>query len=210
MRISATQIEAYRLFMTGDWMIEQELLDSISGKFVPNHRVNLGSAFGQVLEDPDAYLVPGGFRIAVNGEMFEFGMDVMEPCLAVVDRSGVFEAKTVKAYGDCDVVSKADHLLGADLSEFKTTLSSFDADKYMASCQWRFMADAFQPRRIAYFVFCLYEATNGVIELRSIERLPLYPYAELHNDCAALVREFAGYVRAKGLDGVLRARQVAA
>lgn len=191
-------------------MPEEALLDSIRGVWTPNHKVSLGSAFGKVLEDPDRYLAPGGFRVTQDRETFEFARDVMEPCLALVDRDGVFEAKTQKRYGDCDVVSKADHLIGADLAEFKTTLSTFDFDKYGASCQWRFMADAFQPRRITYHVFCLSEATNRVIDLRSIESFRLYPYAELHEDCAALVREFREYVTLRGLDGILRARQEAA
>lgn len=209
MRISATTLESFRLFMQPyqDWMSEDELLATIRGQFVPNHKVNLGSAFGKVLEDPDRYLAPGGFRLTVNGETFEFGRDVMEPCLALIDRRGVFEAKAVTAYGPHDVVCQADHLLGGDLSEFKATLGTFDADKYLASCQWRYMADAFKPQRITYRIFCLSEATNGVIELRSIENLPVYPYPALHQDCADLVREFASYVTAKGLDGLLRERQ---
>jgi hypothetical protein len=59
-------------------------------------------------------------------------------------------------------------------------------------------------------VFCLHEATNGVIELKSVERLPLYPYPQLHADCVDLVTEFSLFVKSKGLDGVLRARQEAA
>lgn len=212
MRISATQLESFRLFMTPDqeWMSEDDLIASIRGQFVPNHKVNLGLAFGQVLEDPDRYLVPGGFRAFVNGEGFEFGRDVMDPCLELIDRRGVFEAKAVKSYGPHDVASKADHLLGGHLSEFKTTLSSFDFDKYAHSCQWRFMADAMQPTRITYRVFCLSEAPNGVIGLRSIECFDLYPYKAMHQDCQRLVREFAQYVEAKGLSDVLNKRQAAA
>lgn len=212
MRISATQLESFRLFMQPDqdWMSEDELIATIRGQFVPNHKVNLGSAFGRVLEDPDAYLVPGGFRVKVGGESFEFGMDVMEPCLDLIDRRGVFEAKAVKTYDGHDVASKADHLLGAHLSEFKTTLSSFNFDKYADSCQWRLMADAFRPTRITYRVFCLDEATNGVIGLKSIECFDLYPYPAMAADCRRLVREFAIYVEAKGLADVLNARQAAA
>lgn len=212
MRISATQLESYRLFMQPDqeWMSEAELHATIRGEFVPNHKVNLGSAFGKVLEDPDRYLVSGGFRVKLNLEVFEFGLDVMMPCLDLIDRDGVFEAKAVQRYDDCEVVSKADHLIGAHLSEFKTTLSSFDVTKYLDSYQWRFMADAFQPKRITYRVFCLEEATNGVIGLRSIESFNLFPYANLREDCAALVREFKAYCVARGLDGVLKARQAAA
>jgi hypothetical protein len=214
-RVSATQLESYRLFMAGDWMPEDDLLATIRGEFKPNHKVNLGSAFGRVLEDPDRYLVPGGFRCIVSGfdyeETFEFGRDVIEPCLAVIDRRGVFEAKAVKSYGDVDVATRADHLLGSDLSEFKTTLSSFDADKYADSYQWRFMVDAFGARKVTYHVFCLYECeANGVIELRDIASMNLYPYPALHQDCAAMVQDFTEYVQARGLDGVLKARKAAA
>jgi hypothetical protein len=210
MRISATTLESYRLWRDPEqeWMSEDDLMNTIKGVFVPNHKINIGTAFGRIMEDPDRYLVPGGFKCKAGGEWIGFDRDVMEPCLAVLgDRSGVFEAKAIHPYGECDVVSKADYLSGAELHEFKTTLSSFDPVKYMDSCQWRFMADAFQPRRIVYYVFCLHEATNGVIELKSIERLPLYPYQGLSADCAALVREFTGYVTARGLDGILRERQ---
>lgn len=212
MRISATQLESFRLFMQADqeWMSEDDLAATIRGEFVPNHKVNLGSAFGRVLETPEAYALPNGYGIDINGEWFEFGADVMDPCLELVDRRGVFEAKAVKSYGPHDVSSKADHLLGGDLSEFKTTLSTFDFDKYAQSCQWRFMADAFQPKRVTYRVFCLSEGANGVIELRSIECFNLYPYAGLHQDCSRLVQQFAEYVTAKGLADVLNARQAAA
>jgi hypothetical protein len=108
------------------------------------------------------------------------------------------------------VASKADHCLGAHLSEFKTTLSTFDFDKYAQSCQWRFMADAFQPKLITYRVFCLSEGSNGVIELRSIESFNLYPYPGLHADCSRLVQQFAEYVTVKGLADVLNQRQAAA
>lgn len=209
MRISATQLESYRLFMQPDqeWMSEDDLLATIRGEFRTNHKINLGTAFGKVLEDPDRYLVPGGFRLHVYGETFEFGRDVMDPCLSIIDRRGVFEAKAVKAYGQHDVASKADHVIGAHLSEFKTTLSSFDFDKYAHSCQWRFMADAFEPKKITYHVFCLDEATNGVIGLKGIESFNLYPYQHLHADCERLVAEFADYVTARGLADVLDRRQ---
>jgi hypothetical protein len=208
-RISATTLESYRLWRhpEQEWMSEQDLQNTIRGVFVPNHKISLGQAFGRVLEDPDRYAVPGGFRIVANEEPFAFGRDVLEPCLALIDRRGVFEAKAQKAYGDVDVVSKADHLLGAHLREFKTTLSSFDVSKYLDSCQWRYMADAFEPSRITYHIFCLDEAKNGVVSLKDIHTFNLFPYADLHQDCCELLREFCVYVTACGLDAVLRQRQ---
>lgn len=205
MRISATTLESFRLWEEPDneWMTEQSLLDAILNKFVPTPAVLLGKAFGEVLETPERYQVRGGFQHGV----YQFGHDVMDPCLQLMDRQGVYEAKATKQYGDCTVVAKADQIIGARLIEHKTTLSTFDFDKYAHSCQWRFMADIFQPLSITYHVFCLYESPNGVIELRGIESFNLFPYAELHEDCHELVRRFASYVRAKGLDGVLRERQ---
>lgn len=184
-------------------MSEDELIATIRGQFVPNHKVKLGLAFGQVLESPDRYRVRGGYKA---GDFF-FSDDTMNPALAEIDRRGIFEVKAQKSYGDCVVVCKADHMLGSHLSEFKTTLSNFDADKYTESCQWRFMADILQPSKITYRVFCLEEETTGPISLRSIETMNLYPYPALHSDCCDLVAEFAEYVTRKGLDGILRERQ---
>ena len=209
MRISTTTLESFRLFMQPDqeWMSEASLQASIRGEFVPTHPVSLGSAFGLVLEDPDRYLIPGGYRLSVNGESFAFGRDVLEPCLALIDRRGVFEAKGTRRYGNDDVVAKADHLLGSHLSEFKTTLSTFDVTKYLDSYQWRYMTDIFAPSQITYHVFCLKEATNGVVELRGVESFNVWPYAACHEDCVALLDEFVGYVRHRGLDKYLDQKQ---
>lgn len=206
MRISCTTLESFRLFSQPDqeWMSEQDLIDGILGKFTPTPKVELGKAFGSVLEDPDRFLVPGGYQCGG----YSFGLDEMAPAFALIDRRGVFEAKAIKRYALCDVVAKADHLYGSHLSEFKTTTSTFDFDKYAASCQWRFMTDIFEPSAITYHVFCLDDHDNSVVEIRSIETFRLYPYPGLHEDCCDLLGRFVAYVTAKGLDGYLRERQV--
>ena len=207
MRISTTTLESYRLFMEQDWMREDDLLATIRGEFVPTHAVRLGQAFGAILETPDPFRVSGGYRV---GDI-ALGDEVMAPALALIDRPrAVFEAKAVGRYGAHDVVAKADQLVGAHLIETKTTLSTFTFDKYAQSCQWRFMADIFQPSLVTYHVACLHEErSTGVISLRGIESFNLYPYAELRRDCEALVRAFTDYVTAKGLDGLLDERQAA-
>lgn len=206
MRISTTTLESFRLYMQPDqdWMTEESLIASIRGEFVPTPAVLLGQAFGSVLESPERRRVSGGYR---HGSYF-FSDETMAPALALIDYRGVFEAKAVKSYGPHDVVAKADHLLGAHLSEFKTTLSTFNLEKYADSCQWRFMADIFQPSIITYRVFCL-DQEDGIdsIGIKSIECFNLFPYAQLHQDCCDLLGEFVDYVTRKGLDGLLRERQ---
>jgi len=207
-RVSTTTIESFRLFSDPDqeWMSEDELLATIRGEFRPTPAVRLGLAFGKVLEDPDKYQVPGGY--ACND--FGFADSTIAPALAIIDRRGVFEAKAQRSYGAVDVVAKADHILGAHLSEFKTTCSTFNFDKYAESCQWRFMVDIFQPSKVTYHVFLLDDHGNGIAELKGIESFNLYPYAGLHQDCCELLGRFTDYVTAKGLDGLLRERQQAA
>lgn len=207
MRISATTLESFRLYMEQDWMSEADLLATIRGEFTPTHEVSLGQAFGKVMETPARYRVPHGYSIIVNGETFTFSDATMAQPLQSVERDGIFEAKAEKHYGNRVVVSKADHLFGGILSEFKTTTSSFNFDKYAESYQWRFMVDAFQPQMVLYYVFELDDHGNSVIELRSINRFHLFPYDGLHDDCVDLLDRFCAYVIAKGLDGLLIDRQ---
>jgi hypothetical protein len=170
----------------------------------------LGQAFGRVLEAPDRHAVKNGYVVAINGETFQFDNRVMERPLSLVDRCGVFEAKAVKRYGPHEVASKADYLSGNRLSEFKTTLGTFDFDKYANSYQWRYMVDAFKPARVTYHVFLLNEAFNGVIELRDIDSFDLFPYAEAGQDCAWLVDACAEFATKRGIAEVLNRRQAEA
>lgn len=212
MRISTTTLESYRLFMQPeqDWMLEAELLATIRGEFRGNPKVWLGSAFGAVLEHPERYRVEGGYVVQPRGCPYaiDLGDDVMQPALDLIVPGSVFEAKGLKRYGRHDVVAKADQMAGLRIIETKSTLSSFDFDKYADSCQWRFMLDIFEAVSVTYHVACLSESeANGVISLRGIETFTLYPYPALRDDLEALVREFEGYVTARGLVQVLDDRQ---
>lgn len=206
MRVSATTLESFRLYMAPDqeWKTEASLLEDIAGTFVPTRPVEIGKAFGLVLETPDRYKVRGGY--VCNG--FSFDDAAMAEPLSLMDRRGVYEAKAIKRYGDVDVVSKADQIIGCRLREHKTTCSTFSFEKYADSFQWRLMADAFEPLQVSYYVFCLDDHENGVITVKSVETFNLYPYAQLHEDCAELVDQFRAYVTAKGLDTLLRQRQI--
>ena len=203
-RVSATTLESYRLFIEQDWMEEAELIATIRGEFVPDRKVLLGQAFDEVLTDPEKYRVSGGFQV---GPDF-FSADMMAEPLRLMDRRGVAQVKATKDYGDVQVVAKADRLIGAALVENKTTLSSFDADKYERSFQWRLMADILEPLQITYHVFCLSDDADGagMIGLRSIESINFFPYDALHHDCCELVANFRHYLGVRGLTGLLEQR----
>lgn len=206
MRISATNLESFRLYLTGDWMEEAALLASLKGEFVPTPAVKLGHAYHSVLETPDRYRIRNGYAC----EGFWFADATMDPMLALIDRRGVFEVKTTKELGPITLVAQADHLVGAHLSEFKTTSSGFTVEKYLDSMQWRIMALLFEPLAITYRVAILDDHGNGVAELKDLESVTVYPYPALEQDCVALVTQFVDYVTVKGLAPLFLARQAAA
>jgi hypothetical protein len=189
-------------------MREADLVASIKGEFVPTRAVNIGQAYHSVIETPDRYRTDSGYKF---GEFF-FGDTDVEPALALVDRRGVSEVRGSMALSD-DVVlaTRADHLCGTTINEYKTTCSAFAPDKYVESMQWRVMALAFQPAVIRYHVFTLDDdETTNEIGLKSVDSLSLYPYPALRDDVTELVRQFVDYVTLRGLDGHLRERQEAA
>jgi hypothetical protein len=208
MRISTTTIESFRLFMQPeqDWMSEDALLATIRGEFRTTPQIELGIAFERVLENPDKYRVRGGY--ACNGLSFD-DATMREP-LALIDRRGLFQVKSTKAYGDCTVVAKADTIVGAHIGEWKTTASTFDADKYLQSCQWRYELDIFGAPQLTYHVFCLDDHGNGVVALKDIHSFNVFAYPDLHQDCCNLLHRFVTYVQLRGLDALLRERQRAA
>lgn len=202
-RVSATQLESFRLYLTEDWMEEASLLATLKGEFTPTPAVRLGHAYHSVLETPERYRRPGGYAC----EGFTFDETTMRPMLDLIDRRGVFEVKATKAFGPVTLVAQADQLVGAHLYEFKTTGSSFDPDKYLASAQWRVMALVFEPLAITYRVAQLDDHGNGVAELKALEHVTVYPYAGLEQEMRDLTRRFVDYVTLRGLDGFLRERQ---
>lgn len=204
LRISTTQLESFRLFTTEDWMSEQSLLDSLTGVFVPTPAVQLGHAFHRVLEEPDTCRVPHGYAC----EGFTFDDATMDPLLTLIDRRGVFEVKTAVQIGDVTLVAQADQLVGTHVYEFKT--GSFNIDKYLDSIQWRVYALAFAATAITYREATLDDHGNGVVTLKDLNHVTLYPYAGLEQDVRGLLARFVEYVTMKGLRPIFEARALAA
>lgn len=207
MRISTTALESYRLFCLPDqeWMTEADLQQSILGDVPKDRPMLIGLAFEDIVRHPGLFAVSGGY--IARG--YQFSGAEMDPIIRSFDRRGLWQVKTTKMYGPHTVVSKADYLLGAALTEIKTKDGQFDIDRYLHSYQWRFMADAFGPGRIEYRVFRVNDHGNSVIEIKDEDRFPVYPYPELHADCARLVDDFAAFVTVKGWAPELERRQVA-
>lgn len=209
MRIHATALDTFRLYMhpDNDWLTEQDVIDAVRFKCAPTPEMQLGIAFERVLQDPERYRVPHGF--VCNGYTFSEAT-MAEPLELVDHQHGTFQVKTVTRYGVHEVVSKADHLQGARIREWKTTTSSFAFDKYAESFQWRYMLDGFEAALLTYDVFVLDDHGNGVAELKAIESFNVFPYPDLRADCERLLSEFVGFAEVRGLARELNERQATA
>ena len=215
MRVSATNLDSFRLFLTQDWMKEADLLDTLRGESTPTPPMMLGTAFGRALERPERWWDEkrGEYVVYVKlGDAWEeyvFPRHLVDSQLALFNREGIFEARMSQVYAGVTVIAKADYLLGHDLQENKTTLKTFNFDKYERSIQWRFMLDMLDIPKIQYNVFCLKrDRKTDELRMDRVHTFNLFSYADMHADCVRLVRDFLVYVHAKpGLVEVLAEKE---
>lgn len=202
MRVSVTTLESFRLFMEPEqeWMTEADLIASIKGEFTPNRKVVIGLAFHSILEEPAFYRVSGGYLCGG----FSFDEAEMAPMFGLIDRRGLSEVKTTGTLRGVTLATRADHILGSQIHEYKSTVSTFNPDKYLASCQWRAMCHLFDASSVTYHVASLYDHDNGVIQLKGVDSMTVYPYPAMKDDLITLIDGFTDFVTARGLDGILR------
>ena len=214
MRISVTTLDSFRLFLTQDWMKEEDLLATLRGESIPTPQMMLGTAFGRAMERPtrwwnaerNAYVVY--VKLGDAWEEYVFPASLVNPQLELFDARGQFEVRVTKMYAGVVVVAKADYLFGHDLKENKTTLKAFNFGKYNGSVQWRFMLDMFNLPRIEYNIFCMKESRDGTVRMDAVHTFPLFSYPDMHTECVSLVREFVAYVHSKeGLPALLEERE---
>ena len=203
LRISATLLQEFALYLTEDWYTEAMLQDTIKGVFKSTPEIQMGLAYHKLLERPQKNLEGlyerNGFRFAP--EAIESMLEKLEP--------GVFEVKLEKSVGftregdDVVLVAKVDHIAGLHVSEFKTTTDPFNAEKYLGSYQWRTYCLVFEAQQLSYHVAVL-EPVDDRIQLRDLASMNVYPYTGLESDVTAMVRELVRYLRISKLDEFVR------
>jgi len=203
LRISATLLQDFALYLNEDWYTEAMLHDTIKGVFKSTPERQMGLAYHKLLERPQKNLEGlyerNGFRFAP--EAIDSMLEKLEP--------GVFEVKLEKSVGftregdDVVLIAKVDHIAGLHLSEFKTTTDPFNAEKYLGSYQWRTYCLVFEAQQLSYHVAVL-ETVDDRIKLRDLASMNVYPYTGLESDVTAMVRELVRYLRISKLDEYVR------
>jgi len=207
MRISTTALEAVRKYLdpANEWMTDDKVVSQLRGTEPMSWSRRRGAAFGRVLETPATYWRPELDGFVCDG--VSFSLRTMADALSRMDYDrGAFEVKGTKRYGDHEVVAVADQIVGSTIFEHKTA-DSFDIDRYLPSCQWRFLLDVLGGSALTYLVFLLKDVAENVVEVRGIESVTVFPYPGLSDECAELVRAFVDFATIRGLAPDLNARQ---
>ena len=208
LRVSTTTIDQFNKILTTAYVKEKDVIDSIKGIFVENRKMQLGSAFHAILEDPHTafdrycrqYGGTGGF-LSPDGFIFPF--DVITTAYDYVDYNfPFFEIKHTKEYQvaghSVTVVAKVDQLKGNFIIEHKTTWSGFAYSRYSQSLQKDFYMDIFGADRVVYKVFELYDGSAGIV-LKGVHPFYFDRDAGLQARIAKALDEFIAFVETRNL-----------
>jgi hypothetical protein len=216
LRVSATTLETFRRFLEPEqeYTTEDDVLTSIRRSAVETEAMRVGSAFDEVIERRAAFYVAEVDGYVHRGCCFDRS-EMERDVFPLYDDRGLFQVKDQGLYGDVLVVCKADQVVGGQVIETKTTLGTFDIEKYLVSAQWRLMADILKPLYLTYRVFLLKDEHPVAVgdvhaqryTVKGCEEFNVFPYVGLHEDCARLVGQFREWVEARGLVGELQAIQ---
>lgn len=202
-RISATDLESFRLACTADIPNkEEELIAKITGaKWEPSWQALGGIAWHKCLEKKDHVS-----RLADNVELvkmdgFVFILDDIYAAQNYIG-PGTWEVKTLLKIGnDINVVCKGDHLRGVCCQDNKTKWSPVDLSDYDQSLQWRLYLDAFHCSVFRYNCFDFKPPKNpgDVCILKDILSTRYYPYPGMREECYAWVTRFLDWAEMHGL-----------
>lgn len=183
MRARVSNIEAFRYWQGAEDQSVEELVERLT-TFQPTEPMLAGTAFHAALE----VAKPGDYeRLEANG--YTFILPEGEIALP-----SIRELRAFGSYGPLQVTGCVDCLHGKTVIDHKTT-ARFDAERYLAGCQWKFYLDLFGADVFRWDVYEIREVKPRVYEVSDPQSLTQYRYPGLHQDCARLAGEFYDFAR---------------
>lgn len=178
-----SSIESFRRWREDDDQSVEDLVHWLTHD-EPSEAMLAGTAFHKALE----MAVPGEYEtLSANG--YTFILPDAELALPTVR-----ELRAYSNYGPLQVTGCVDCLHGKRIEDHKTT-GRFDAERYLAGCQWRFYLDLFGADVFRWNVFQVRELKPKVYEVEEPQALEEYRYPGLHEDCARLASDFYAFAR---------------
>jgi hypothetical protein len=188
-RISATDIDAYRWFRNDEEADLAAFLDQMRRKLPPTESMLAGTALHKALETATAGEVKGfeadGFTFSIETE-------------AEIDLPDIREMKATKEYrvGDTIVtlVGKVDALHGKRIDDHKFT-SGYDAERFLTSYQWRIYLDIFDADEFRWNVFEGRESAPRNYLITNVHPLTMRRYPGMREDIERELAEFVDFAR---------------
>lgn len=190
-RISASDIDALRYFMADDEAEIAPLLAQLRHQTEQTEPMRVGTALHAALETCE----PGDHgELSANGYTFVFATD------GEVDLPDIREAKATREYviNGCVVtlVGKVDAIHGRRVDDHKFT-ARYDAERFMASMQWRVYLDVFDADEFRWNVF---EGRSALDDphryvIWAIHQLTIHRYPGMRSDVERALRQFVEFAR---------------
>lgn len=174
MRLSVTELDAYRRFKALEDMSFEEMLAVLLKKRTPTRAMEAGSALHKLLENHQ-----GGDLEEVEQDGFRFRFDL--DCAIALPRVRELKGEAIypTSIGPVTLVGIVDGLDNA-IRDYKLT-AKFDAERYHDSYQWRCYLLMFGGRKFVYDIF-VGEDKGEAWVIREYHSLAFYAYPGMEAD----------------------------
>lgn len=191
LRVSASDIDALRYYLADDDAELADLLAQLRRQTEQTESMKVGTALHAALEACG----PGDYReLAANGYSFVFDLD------GELDLPDIREMKATREYvvDGCTVtlVGKVDAIHGRRVDDHKFT-SRYDAERFMASMQWRIYLEVFEADEFRWNVFEGRADTNDPQRyiIYAVHPLRMHRYPDMAADIDRELRRFVDFAR---------------
>ncbi|WP_152640345.1 hypothetical protein [Xanthomonas sp. MUS 060] len=191
MRVSATEIDAFRYYRDNEEAELDPLLAQLRRQMEPTEPMLAGRAFHKALELAE----PGEVGVfEQDGYRFEIATD------ADIDIPDVRELKATRDYVidgfSVTLVGMVDAIHGRRVDDHKTT-ARFDPERFLDSYQWRIYLEVFGADEFRWNVF---EWSNSERDpktyvIRAVHPLTMYRYPGLAGDVERELEAFVTFAR---------------
>lgn len=202
MRVSVTDLEAFRRLQSEDWMTDAKFQAQLAREpFERTDKAALGQSLHAAIE---AFVLSGG-RLRITDSPF------MDEVLASVVTDGALEVKSEKSFevaGETvTVVGRADHLVDLGIVDHKFIWRQFDHDDYANSMQWRWYCVLFGARWVRYDVRVLSLTQEHGLRITDHQEPTFSAYPRMLRDCLDHLALFVGYIHERGLGDLVADRK---
>ena len=207
--LSVTTIENFRYITSieDDEDRDQKLDEFVLGlsmKIPPTRKMEVGTAFGEIIRKPAMHFNSDAGVYQANG--YEFSAATINAATSVIDYRGLFEVPVFASDHGVELKGRLDYWAGNEIIDFKTKLvkgeclSAYESNKllerYQDSVQWRLYCEMVSCKRFRYVVFILNEDT---LELVDILEIPFYYSPMDVSRSETAIRSLVQFIEFRGL-----------